>query len=381
MTRRARSGRHQQASLRAEYPSPQERERIIERRNELLREVIFALDSGQSVVRDRQMARLARRYAPEDMHVVLSAFEKNPLGRDLIGETPFLYREYRRAFARFGGHRPFLNKEEYERLQFEYAMLFGERLLVSHAPPSLRERELYDLLLTQANYWQDITPPAVPPRPPDWNTPPVDDYDAAVRQVLEWGWDLEGHVEAYGDQARWRPAVPVLVRMALDDRLLQGWPGEAASWAPYHALHILGALGIHQVAGSLLALLHVDNDNDWLSDRLSVVWAQMGPQAEPILWDCLHDRTMDAEKRSVVLRGLELMTQLHPDRRLAVVGGLVRLLRSSGKEDAEINSYVVFILDRMQAIEATDAIVDAFEQDKVGTQIVYRDDVSLLWDR
>ena len=379
MTRRTRPGRHQRSSLRAEYPSPEECERIIERRNELLREVLLALDSGQSVVWDRQMARLARRYGPEDLQVVLSAFKKNPLGRDLIGETPFFYREYRRAFARFGGHRPFLNKEEYERLQFEYAMLFGERQLVSHTPPSLRERELYDLLLTQADYWQDVTPPAVPPRPPDWHTPPVDDYDAAVCQLLEWGWDLEGHTEAYGDQARWRPAAPCLVRMALDERLLQGWPGEAASWAPYHALHILGALGAYQFAGSLAHLLHVEND--WLSDRLSVVWAQMGPQAEPILWDCLHDRTLDAEKRSLALRGLELMTQLHPDRCPVVVGGLVRLLRSSGKEDAKTNSYIVFVLDRLRAVEAADAIADAFEQDKVGTQIVHRDDVSLLWDR
>ena len=163
---------------------------------------------------------------------------------------------------------------------------------------------------------------------------------------------------------------------ALDEGLLNGWPGETSSWAPYHALHILGHLGTHRVAGHLLALLDVPND--WLSDRLPSVWAQMGPQVEPLLWEYVDDRVYDAEKRSVALKGLELISQLHPARRSGVIAGMARRLQLSSAKDAEMNGYVVFILNRMQATEAGETIRDAFEQDKVDRKTVTLDDVTWL---
>jgi hypothetical protein len=198
-----------------------------------------------------------------------------------------------------------------------------------------------------------------------------------VHGLLAWGWDLERHVTEYGKKGKeWRSAIPDLVRMTLDKGLLNGWPGETSSWAPHHALHILGHLGAHQVAGQLLALLN--RGNDWLSDRLPSIWAQMGPQVELLLWDYVNDQLNDAQKRSVALKGLELIAQLHPARRQDVSDGLTRRLQLSSAEDAEMNGYVVFVLNRMQATEAGDAIVDAFELGKVDTRIVTLEDVTFL---
>ena len=43
-----------------------------------------------------------------------------------------------------------------------------------------------------------------------------------------------------------------------------------------------------------------------------------------------------------------------------------------------MNGYLVFILNRMQATEAGETILDAFEQDKVDRSTVTLDDVTWL---
>jgi hypothetical protein len=379
MTKRTRRRRREQSRHRAGYPSPAERERIIRQRDALVKELASVFVTDRDSDQDRRIAQLARRYGLENLRVVLDVFATSTTGRDYIGEEAFLYRAYRRAFARFGGDRPFLDKQEYERLVFEHALLYGKRDFLSARPPppSPRERELFDLLLVQADYWQDITPPAVPPRPVDYTMFSPGVYGDPVHELLAWGWDLERHAAEYGtNESKWRPAIPDLVRMTLDKGLLNGWPGETSSWAPYHALSVLGHLGAHQVAGHLMALLNMEND--WLSDRLPSIWAQMGPQVEPLLWEYIDDRVIDAQKRSVALKGIELIAQLHPARRRDGIASLARRLQLSSAEDARINGYVVFILNRMQATEAGDAIVDAFELGKVDTTLITLEDVTFL---
>ena len=374
-----RSRRRKPSRLQTGYPSPAERERIIRQRDALVKELASAFSVDRSQRSERRLAQLARRYGPQNLKVVLDVIATSTAGRDFIGEEAFLYRSYRRAFARFGGGRPFLDKQEHESLVFEHTMLYGKREFLSARPlpPGPRERELFDLLLTQADYWQDITPPAVPPRPADYHAPSPGQYGDPVHELLAWGWDLERHVAEYGrNESKWHSGIPDLAGMTLDKGLLNGWPGETSSWAPYHALHMLGHLGAHQVAGHLLALLNVQND--WLSDRLPSVWAEMGPQVDPLLWEYVDDRVNDAQKRSVALMGLELISQLHPVRRSGVIAALARRLQLSSAKDAEMNGYMVFILNRMQATEAGDAIVDAFEQGKVDTKIMTLEDVTCL---
>ena len=64
--------------------------------------------------------------------------------------------------------------------------------------------------------------------------------------------------------------------------------------------------------------------------------------------------------------------------RTGVIAALARRLQLSSAKDAEMNGYMVFILNRMQATEAGDAIVDAFEQGKVDTKIMTLEDVTCL---
>ena len=203
---------------------------------------------------------------------MLDTFQKSSQ-RELIAEEAFLYRHYRQAFARFGATRPFLNRKDYEALVFEHGILLARRkfIAVVEKEPSARERKLRDLLLLDSRYWQDLIPPAIPPRSAGFKAPSPRTYGPPEKGRPTWGWDLD---EAWIDQeaknrGMWLPVIPKLVEMTLDEGLLGGWPGEPASWAPYYALHLLGRLQAHSYAGALLALLDLDPMIGWpISSRL-----------------------------------------------------------------------------------------------------------------
>jgi hypothetical protein len=379
MSRKRRSRRRRgDQENRKDYPAPAERERIIKRRDELMQKLIKAvvMHPGDS----RPISRLALRYGPEEMAFVLDVIQNRAVSTEMTGDETAGYREYRHAFARFGGARPFLSRKEYSELSLEYARLSGERRLKLRRSrkPGKREHELSALLLTGVNIWEDITPPAVPERPDGFNAPSPGDYDYSVRTLLDWGWDCDE--ERIANNARnvtkWRRATPDLVRMALDEELLCGWPGESSSWAPYHALDMLGQIGAYQVAGQLFPLFELEDD--WLSDSLAVIWASMGPRAEPPLWDYAGDIQRDPESRSVVFWGLALIAQNHPQRRPDIVSRLAQVLHEGSVDNAEANAYIVHVLIRLQAIEASGAIAEAFEQGKVDESIVAAYDVPLL---
>jgi len=375
---RPRTRRRKRRATAKSYPSSAERERIIERRDKLLRELIEALVVHQGD--SRKIDKLVQRYGHQEVQLVLGKFQKRTADAELIGDEASTYRAYRHTFARFGGARPFLSAQEYSDLSFEHARLKAEREFKSIIPrkPSARERELRDLLLIDAALWDDITPPAVPPRPPNFDAPSGGKYEHPARQLLEWGWNLDE--KRANDNARnvnkWRPAVGELVQMALDAGLLNGWPGEAAGWAPYHALNMLGYLLAHEVAGQLLPLL--EQENDWLSDRLAVTWGQMGSQAELPLWEYVGDSQHSPDRRSVVMLGLANIAGANPGRRSGIVDELTGLLRRASADDAQANAYLVHILDKLEASEAAEVIADAFEQDKVEEEIIGLENVSLL---
>lgn len=334
---------------------------------------------------DQSLIKLVQKYGLDEVTFVLNKFQESATTRDLIGEEVLLYRQYRQAFARFGGDRPFLNKPDYEKLIFEHGMLVGKRKFKSLVPflarRSKRERELHDLLLVGVDYWEDITPPSIPPRPADFHSPSAGIYDYPARTLLEWGWEDNGDrlLTNAKNIAKWRPAISDLVQLVFDEGLLEGWPGEAASWASFHALGMLGQIKADDHAGRLLALL--DRENDWLSDRLPVVWGQMGPSAESPLWAYLADQRHAPEKRSLALRGLSRIAEMHPQRRLQIINRMADLLQHAPADDATANGYIVHVLYRMQAVEAREAIFDAFEQDKVDPKIMQSYDVDFLHDR
>jgi len=169
--------------------------------------------------------------------------------------------------------------------------------------------------------------------------------------TLGWDADDEKAIRAQvGNPATLKPFLPDLERMVLDEGLLSGWPAEPASWAPLHALRLLGALRAHWLAGRLLTLM--ERENDWLSDLLPSVWSKMGLKAAEPLWAYLRERQHPPEKRGVALAGLQELAERERSYRRTVINGLMQLLDESPAEDAKANGYIVLVLRMMDAVEA-----------------------------
>jgi len=358
------------------YPSPDERKRIVARRDELTKALIEL--GAQGKAQDQaQINKLAAKYGAKELLLITGILQRQFQRSDFLVDEPAVYRHYRLGFARFGGARRLLAKDEHEQLNYERALLYGRREFQSRLPlaPSLRETELGDLLLMDWQFWEDITPPAIPPRPADY--PPLASHLRPVSALLAWGWELDlPRVER--EHAAWQSCQPELERMVFDETLRNGWPGERASWAPWHALHLLGAPYASQCARRLAKLY--DLPNDWLSDCLPNVWAKMGAAAETALWDILDDPACKPEARGLAAAGLQKLIQKRSIARLPVLQALAERLQAGRTDNASVNAFIVFVLDRLDAVEVKGAIRAAFEQGRVDTSIMDAGGISFLED-
>ena len=176
-----------------EYPTASERERILQRRFDLMEKMVRALVTLDERGQSRRMPELIREYGENDFELVMNAFAERT-ATSYLTDASAVYRSYRHAFARFGGNRRFLSKSEYETLSLEYAKLFGASKLggvIAIKPNHPRQRELEDLLLISSDLWQDITPPSIPPRPADYEAPSPGHHSAAAQAILSWGVGLD----------------------------------------------------------------------------------------------------------------------------------------------------------------------------------------------
>ena len=119
-------------------------------------------------------------------------------------------------------------------------------------------------------------------------------------------------------------------------------------------------------------------ENDWLSDRLPSVWAQMGEAVIPALWKLLDDESLFPEPRGLAAAGLQRLAQTYPKRRAEIVQGFVQQLNKPLPYNAMTNAYIIFTLNRLRAKEARQAIALAFELGKVDLNIIQPEDVEFL---
>jgi len=359
------------------YPTSKERQRIIERREELREKIIGVLVRSDPQA-DREIAKLAQVYGADDVDLILRTISERASQSALVGEEPGHYRRYRLAFARFGGTRRLLGKQEFEELIFEATKMMAKNLLKPRIVrrPSRRQRELEDLLLVGVEIWEDITPENPPPRPPNFVWPPAGQYSPPLDGLLNLGWQAdEQTASAFARRASLQAShASDLLRMVLDEGLRGGWPADAPTWAPLHALRLLGELCAYQTAEPLLSLM--EDENDWLSDLLPVVWTAMGPKAAPPLWNYLEQRAAPPQWRGNVIIGLSRMGQKHKSYRREVIDRFIKLLEESPPGDVEANGYVVHALaSLLKARQAWPAIRRAYDANKLDDSIITLDDV------
>jgi hypothetical protein len=392
MRKRRRKKRSGILSSGRRYPPLPERERIIQLRELLSRELIEIMFYPEE--QEERIGQLIAEYGVTEVSRTMEIVQESFASRDLITEEAGIYRRYRHAYARFGGHHPFLSRIEYEAKMDSYTPLSmrSELLGLGPLPPSQQEKELAALLLIGSHFWEDITPPAVPRRPAGWEAPSPDRYGVSTRALLKWGLDLTPKQlkQAARRAGDWLPAAPELVRMALDPGLLEGWPAVSASWAPYHALSLLALLPLtsnspfdDEILQGWAGQLHslVDRENDWLSDLVPPVIGQMGSSALPPLWDWLGDASRTDDRRALALLGLQAIADNFPDSSDEIVTSLIEYVNGAPVAEATLTAYTVYVLDEMGVEDATDAIRRAFDEGRVNTRIVAPESLQTLGEK
>jgi hypothetical protein len=200
------------------------------------------------------------------------------------------------------------------------------------------------------------------------------DYTGAVRQLLLVG-------EASGcDPAGWpdyaaafgigHEHVAELLRMAGDPALHRGDPDSSAVWAPVHAWRALGRLRAEAAAEPLLALLKTLEDDDAANEDIPVVLGMIGPAAIPHLAAFIADRSNPPQPVYAALTGLGEVAARHPECRDECVGLLARTLEPHPDEDATVNGFAVWALMDLHAVEAVEAIREAFGRNSVDLSVV-----------
>jgi hypothetical protein len=194
------------------------------------------------------------------------------------------------------------------------------------------------------------------------------DYAAPVRQLLTLG-ETHDH-----NPARWpnyaakfgigAEHVDELIRLACDP-LSQ----TDDVWAPVHAWRALGQLRAEAAIAPLLALLKTLDIDEAADAELPVVFAMIGPVAIPVLAAFLADRSNPGFAVFTAIYGIKEIALLHPVCRDECVGILVRMLGSSDHIDPSTSGFVVCALIDLAAVEAIDAIRDAFRRESVEISI------------
>jgi hypothetical protein len=178
---------------------------------------------------------------------------------------------------------------------------------------------------------------------------------------------------------QWKKFIPALTRMALDPGLLNGWPSEASSWAPWHAIHALGELKAWESAPALAQL--ADLENDWLSDHLPHIWADMGLEVEPSLWMILENTSASAKQRGLAAQSLQMMAEDSEPIETKVITGFERILKNEKSFDPTVNAYILFYLKEMEAIdEVRETAQTAIEQNRVDEEIFTRENLDEDFD-
>jgi len=357
------------------YPNAAKRAQIIQKRRDLFFALTRFLVEGISTS-DPQFQQLIQTYGLPEVKKQMQFVQQNAQERDGMLDEPFVYRKYRQAFARFGGTRPFLTRTEYGDLQMEFMKLYVPRNFMTPPPiplPTAREEELYNLILTETHYWDDITPPNIPPRPDGF---PIAQraYSAEVQNLLNLDFPASFEVLApLVESAQLQSLIPELLRMVFAPDLLHGWPGESTAWAPWQALYLLGLLGAVETAPLLLNLMK--DENDWLSDRLPAVWSKMGPAVSPYLLLMMDDASRSETHRALAAFGMLKLAQEHISQRDLIINCLVDRINLYQDASPSLNAYIINCLHRLKASQAEKTIRMAFKRGWVDEQIMTLNDV------
>jgi hypothetical protein len=199
------------------------------------------------------------------------------------------------------------------------------------------------------------------------------DYAGPVRRLLIMGKTHNDYPAEWPNYAAefglGREHIAELVRLACDAALHWGDPDSSEVWAPVHAWRALGQLQAEVSVPPLLAFLKTAGDDEAAGQELPVVFGMIGPAAIPHIVGFLSDRSNPTSAAITAIDGIKEIAERHAKCRAECVDILARTLDQHPRANRSINGFAISALIDLAAVEAIDAMRQAFRRKSVDISI------------
>ena len=202
----------------------------------------------------------------------------------------------------------------------------------------------------------------------------VETYSHPVNQLLNFGDCREikektNYIEKFGFTPE---DIPELIRMAVDEELNWGDSEGLEIWGPIHAWRSLGQLRAEAAIEPLISIFDAlkDEDIDWTSSEMPIVFSKIGPSAIPSLAAYLDKPEPNTYPLSVATNCLRAIGTEHPDSRDECVQILTDKLAKFQENDPTFNGFLLVDLVKLKAVESAPVIQSAFAADCIDKLIL-----------
>ena len=194
-------------------------------------------------------------------------------------------------------------------------------------------------------------------------------YSPPVEQLLIYGdcrqMDFENWHNYPEELGITSEHIPELIRMATDADLREFNVDEPQCWASVHAWRILGQLRAEAAIEPLMSLFHEQEEDEWMSEEMPIVYAMISQTAISALTAYLADSSHGTFPRTTASNCLTRIGQTHPDARSDCVATITQQLELFNENEPDLNGFLICSLIRLKAVESAPVIERAFAAKRV----------------
>ena len=155
-------------------------------------------------------------------------------------------------------------------------------------------------------------------------------------------------------------------------------PGDG--WAPYHVIHILPLIKTKEALELLFDTMRDKNDllGDWIIESTPTLLAAFGESAIERLKEWVLDEKLDLYIRGSIATALNVIAHQHPDKKEEIKAFLSKLLGETND-----TTFAAFLIDELLSFKDPNFLPQvrkAFEDGRIDTEVISRDDVDWVFD-